>query len=157
MGAKKSYPEIIHCIETKKFSLAFEKINIELSKNLNDTNLLILKAFCLTQLEKYKESNEVCKTALYYGCEPDKAYSIMGENYYFLNQFEDSEKCYLTGLKENFNNSDLISKYSELLLKTGFMEKGEKLLFLTLKKDPNNERALSLLVFNGIGRKKRGI
>lgn len=138
--------EVYHLIKIQRIDAAHEKINILLSQEPNNPELLFLKAVCLNFSQSRDEALVLCKEALIQGYDAESCHHLIADILVDKKLFIEAEEQYLMALGLNPQNPDTLADYGVLMFKTGHEKKAFKLIDEALRLEPDNKAALDFYI-----------
>ncbi|AZT91250.1 tetratricopeptide repeat protein [Caldicellulosiruptor changbaiensis] len=133
---------VLHYLESGNYKKAREVIqNILQEDPLNAEAYIQLSAIEL-ESGNLKKAEDYAKEALKIDSNNKVAWAVLGQIYHHQKDYSQAERCYLQALKIDNVYVEVLACYSELLIETGFIEKGLEILKYAKSLEPTNDLIL---------------
>ncbi|ADQ41101.1 Tetratricopeptide TPR_1 repeat-containing protein [Caldicellulosiruptor acetigenus I77R1B] len=113
-----------------------------LKENPYDISLYLNLALIEIREKNLKKAEEYAKQALSIDANHKGVWAVLGKIYHLKKEYSQAEKCYLQALKIDSAFVEVLVSYSELLIETGFVEKGLDILKYAQSLEPTNSLIL---------------
>lgn len=133
---------VLHYLESGNYKKAREVIQNILQEDPFNAEAYIQLSAIELKSNNLKKAEDYVKEALKIDSNNKVAWAILGQIYHHRKDYSQAERCYLQALKIDNVYVEVLASYSELLIETGFIEKGLEILQYAKSLEPTNDLIL---------------
>lgn len=149
---KQLIPMIDHYLDIKRYQQALDLIYEGLAEQPENSYLHYQAARALYHLDEYRQAEEHLHSAFKFGYSPVEIHYLLGHIYSDQENWQLSERAYISALHVSPNNARVMASYGALLMKVGQWKHGREVMNEAQRLSPNDPEVLRHHIYYDIAR-----